>query len=67
MECTAFTHERWSTQHLLMRDGVHSIYSQHMDLHIRYAIVPLLVFPVVRSEAGNDTGRQFCFHLPLHH
>ena len=31
MDYAAFTHERRSTQHILMRDGVHSIYSLEME------------------------------------
>ena len=40
MESTAFTHNRWSPQHL----------------HMRYAIVALFPFHLVRCETGADTG-----------
>ena len=31
MDFTTFTHERWSTQNILMRDAVHSIYEGEME------------------------------------
>ena len=49
MESTAFSEERWSPQHLHMRD----------------AIVALLSFPAVRGGAGNDTGHWFLFPILL--
>ena len=51
MDSTAFSEERWSSQHLHMRD----------------AIVALLSFPAVRGEAGNDTGHCFLFPILLLH
>ena len=51
MGSTAFSEERWSPQHLHMRD----------------AIVALLSFPAVRGEAGNDTGHSFLFPILLLH
>ena len=48
---TAFTHERWGKQHLSMRDGT----------------VAVLLFHVVRGEAGTDTGHQFLLPILHHH
>ena len=62
MESTVLTLKRWSPKKLLVSQQ--HLLTTNSVIHTRD--VALFLFPLVRGEAGNDTGHRFLFPLLFH-